>query len=168
MNRAQLEATSLRTGCADGQGGERKNGRRDDCGTRVHSVTLRAAAHGPASFLALGRRARTGYTCLAGMMSLKQTAHVGLTALVLQASLSACAGPRFRAAVRRQHAALYGCSADRVTARRVAPRTYAAQGCGQRAVYLSRRLRSTRSNRGHHYRARRLRGDGGPPASRAR
>lgn len=50
-----------------------------------------------------------------------------------------CGGGAYHEAVTRQHAALYGCDASEVHAATVAPRTWAAAGCGRRAIYVCRR-----------------------------
>lgn len=63
---------------------------------------------------------------------------VRLCAVAALVVTTGCGG-RYRGAVRNQHAALYGCDRSAVDVRQVANRTFAAEGCGTRAVYICRR-----------------------------
>jgi hypothetical protein len=60
------------------------------------------------------------------------------SAVMLACVLAGC-GARYSSAVDRQHAALYGCNARDVRVTSVGRRTYAAEGCGHRAIYICRR-----------------------------
>ncbi len=65
---------------------------------------------------------------------------VGAVGVALAVGVLGCGSAgRYRGAVRRQHAALYGCAENEVDARSVAARTWAAEGCGRRAIYICRR-----------------------------